>query len=134
MKTLQRELADALHDLLQAEKCVCRESEILAGTCSICLYNKLLKRANALRTFKPPRRIPNTNSIGLFMHCANCLKDKPADIAARDWVKIEAGWTRRGLQLWCRRCEINILHIDFEGAQHPATMAAAKKTKGGKTP
>ena len=133
MKTLQRELADALGNLLSGQECTCLDEALLLGTCSICTYAKLLKRANALRTFKPPRRIPNTNSIGLFMHCANCFKEKPAEVSAREWAQIDAGWTRRGLQLWCRRCDINIVHIDFEGAQHPATMAAAKKSKGGKT-
>jgi hypothetical protein len=60
------------------------------------------------------------NHIKLFFHCAQCMEDKPANISPRDWAQIEAGWTDHGLQVWCKRHETNILHIDFEGQQHPA--------------
>jgi hypothetical protein len=41
-------------------------------------------------------------------------------MSPRDWSSIEAGWTALGLQVWCKRHEINILHVDFEGQKHPA--------------
>lgn len=66
--------------------------------------------------------IPNTNEISSFFHCANCLDDKPDDLAPREWVSIEAGFTPLGFQVWCIRCEANIIHIDFEGVQHPANV------------
>ena len=79
-------------------------------------------------TFLPPRAllmtadIPNTNEISSFFHCANCLDDKPTPMSPRDWISIEAGWTPLGFQVWCIRCECNIVHIDFEGVQHPANV------------
>ena len=33
----------------------------------------------------------------------------------QDYSKIDAGFTERGLQLWCQRHQVNICHIDFEG-------------------
>jgi metal-dependent HD superfamily phosphatase/phosphodiesterase len=30
-----------------------------------------------------------------------------------DYVDIEAGFTSLGVQLWCRRHDCNVLHIDF---------------------
>ena len=33
----------------------------------------------------------------------------------QDYSKIDAGFTERGLQLWCKRDQVNICHIDFEG-------------------
>jgi hypothetical protein len=72
--------------------------------------------------------IENTNEIAMFFHCARCVFEKPAEVAPRDWMRLEAGWTARGLQVWCVRHDINIVHIDFEGHKHPAnTMARARK-------
>ena len=33
----------------------------------------------------------------------------------QDYSKIDAGFTERGLQLWCQRHQVKICHIDFEG-------------------
>jgi hypothetical protein len=30
-------------------------------------------------------------------------------------MHLEVGWTPKGLQVWCKRCERNVLHLDFEG-------------------
>lgn len=57
--------------------------------------------------------IPNT--IRTFFHCALCIAQKPAGFAPRDWAELEVGFTREGLQVWCRRHECNVIHIDFEG-------------------
>lgn len=54
------------------------------------------------------------NEIEVFFHCANCGKrhpDKHQDI--------ECGWTQAGFQVWCRRCHLNIIHMDFQGQKHP---------------
>ena len=57
--------------------------------------------------------LTNELSIGLYLHCKMCLDgETPQDI--------EAGWTEKGLQVWCRNHECNIINIDFEGQQHPA--------------
>jgi hypothetical protein len=80
----------------------------------------------------PPRallmttEIPNTNEISSFFHCASCMDDKPPDLAPREWVSIEAGFTPLGFQVWCKRCECNIIHIDFEGVQHPANVERSR--------
>ena len=64
--------------------------------------------------------ISNDNEITTFAHCANCMPMKPKHLSPRDWVDIEAGFTDIGVQVWCKRCECNIMHIDFEGQRHPA--------------
>ena len=64
------------------------------------------------------------NEMVMFLHCKKCLKKLPADQSPRDYASIEAGWTKSGLQLWCRRHEINIIHVDFEGQRHPAVSGA----------
>ena len=44
---------------------------------------------------------------------------KPADVSPREWAQLEIGFTELGLQVWCKRCEVNVVHVDFEGCQHP---------------
>ena len=64
--------------------------------------------------------IKNENEITTFFHCVRCFDDRPADQSPRDWARLEVGFTEIGLQVWCKRCECNIAHIDFEGQRHPA--------------
>ncbi len=72
------------------------------------------------------REIPNGNKIKAYFHCKHCFDQKPASISPREWLRIEVGWTKLGLQIWCMRCECNIVHIDFEGAQHPANLTRSR--------
>jgi hypothetical protein len=73
------------------------------------------------------RKIPATNSIGLYFHCGRCLGVKPKEVSPSDYSRIEVGWTKLGLQVWCKRCNVNVVHIDFEGMKHPANLAAVEK-------
>ena len=65
---------------------------------------------------------PATNEIVTFFHCSLCIKELPSGISPRDWAQLEVGWTPHGIQIWCKRHECNVAHIDFEGAQHPANL------------
>ncbi len=56
-----------------------------------------------------------TNDISMFLHCKKCLEELPKDTSPREWVRIEAGWTKKGLQVWCVRHEINVMALDFLG-------------------
>lgn len=69
------------------------------------------------------RDIPATNEIKLFFHCKNCLKSKPAHMSPAEYSQIECGWTVLGFQAWCKRCNLNIVHVDFEGQTHPANVS-----------
>lgn len=64
--------------------------------------------------------ITNKNAITAFFHCSNCMGDKPTNQSPRQWTSLEVGFTPIGLQVWCKRCECNVAHIDFEGRKHPA--------------
>jgi hypothetical protein len=55
------------------------------------------------------------NRIGAFLHCRKCLTEMPPGTAPRDWARLESGWTKEGLQIWCVRHDINVLDLDFEG-------------------
>ncbi len=74
----------------------------------------------------------NEDNIEMFLHCGRCIKelkenpDMSATISPKDYSKVQAGWTKKGLQVWCNRHDCNILHIDFEGNTHPADTTYKK--------
>ena len=60
------------------------------------------------------------NQIEIFIHCRKCMDEKPTDISPKDYQQIQVGFTELGIQVWCNRHNCNIIHIDFEGQDHPA--------------
>lgn len=64
--------------------------------------------------------VSNDLAIGAYMHCGKCLEELPSGISPQEWASLSVGWTPLGLQVWCNRHECNVLHVDFEGHQHPA--------------
>ena len=65
------------------------------------------------------RDIPNTNEIKMYLHCRQCLESGSRG-------KYAVGWTELGLQVWCETHEANMMHVDFEGQQHPANQTRKK--------
>lgn len=72
-------------------------------------------------TTKSARDILITNEITTFFHCAMCMAEKPPDQSPREFAQLEVGWTPLGIQVWCKRHEVNVMHMDFEGQQHRAS-------------
>ncbi len=66
------------------------------------------------------REIPNTNEIKMYLHCGKCMDKRPKNKSPMEWARTQAGMTDIGLQVWCNRCNANLIHIDFEGTVHPA--------------
>jgi hypothetical protein len=63
------------------------------------------------------------NEIEMYLHCRECLEQariKGIPESPERYSRISAGFTKRGIQIWCHRHDLNILHMDFEGVQHPA--------------
>ena len=69
--------------------------------------------------------LSNENVIQMFMHCGLCVEEQPDGVSPREWGQLEIGWTSQGLQVWCKRHETNVVHIDFEGHTHPANTHRA---------
>ena len=68
--------------------------------------------------------------ISTFVHCGLCLRELQApgapESSPRDYAQLEVGFTKQGLQVWCKRHECNVMHIDFEGQRHPANTTRPK--------
>lgn len=69
-----------------------------------------------------------TKEIFAFIHCGRCLKELQAGeagtLSPREYASLEIGWTKQGLQVWCSRHEMNVMHVHFEGCKHPARSDA----------
>ena len=66
------------------------------------------------------RDISNELQIKMYMHCGLCLEEKPPHLSPQEFGSIEVGTTKQGFQIWCKRHNCNVMHIDFEGQIHPA--------------
>lgn len=59
--------------------------------------------------------------IEMFIHCEECALEWKADksintkFTPRDYARFSIGWTKKGLQVWCIRHDLNVLHLDFLG-------------------
>ncbi len=67
------------------------------------------------------------NHIQLYLHCRKCIEEitegrAGGENSPKEYQRIQAGWTKEGLQVWCTRHDLNIVHIDFEGTQHKADL------------
>lgn len=70
------------------------------------------------------RAIPASNQIKSYYHCRRCFEEMPRGQSMRTWARIEAGWTALGFQVRCVRHDINLMHVDFEGQQHPTNLTS----------
>ena len=70
------------------------------------------------------RDISNLDEVTLFFQCALCFQEWQNHEAVGEsmatYGRLQMGWTALGIQVWCRRHDCNVAHIDFEGMQHPA--------------
>ncbi|MCE2516511.1 MAG: hypothetical protein J4F41_01480 [Alphaproteobacteria bacterium] len=44
------------------------------------------------------------------------------------YAALDVGFTDRGLQVWCRRHELNVVHVDFDGMALDADFRCLEKT------
>lgn len=56
------------------------------------------------------------DEIQLFFHCRKCSEENIARKESMEqFSRISAGWTKKGLQVWCVRHNCNIINLDFMG-------------------
>jgi hypothetical protein len=65
-------------------------------------------------------KVPVNHQIRQTLQCAMCIAEMPDDGTTwQMWGRMEVGFTKWGLQVWCARHSCNIIHIDFQGYEHP---------------
>jgi hypothetical protein len=72
------------------------------------------------------RDIPATapDESASFIHCKKCVEEIEfgGGGSPRDYSRLSVAFTEIGLQVWCDRHNINVMHIDFQGMKHPANL------------
>ena len=53
--------------------------------------------------------------IQIYMNCKSCMDQLPKGQSMREFARINVGWTKKGFQVWCIRCDKNIIAIDVLG-------------------
>lgn len=61
--------------------------------------------------------VPNTYEILANIYCEKCENDVPYGESIEDYSKLEVGYTELGLQIWCQRCNANVIHIAFNDSE-----------------
>lgn len=61
---------------------------------------------------KAKASVPDIKS---YLHCRHCLEEIPEDQSPATWARLNVGWTKKGLQVWCDRHNQNVLNLDFLG-------------------
>jgi len=53
------------------------------------------------------------NEIEAFIHCGQCLDSLPVGQSPQDYSRLELGYTKKGVQVWCIRHNRNVIHLDL---------------------
>jgi hypothetical protein len=63
--------------------------------------------------------------------CAKCADEYTSgatDAASlRDYSRVDVGFTDQGIQVWCRRHDLNVVHVDFEDARPNADFRCLER-------
>ena len=51
-----------------------------------------------------------TNNISLYLHCKKCLEELPEEVSPSEYSNTQAGWTKKGIQVWCNRHDMDIIN------------------------
>ena len=59
------------------------------------------------------------NKITNQIVCSKCeiefMKAETGSRSLQEYSMLDAGFTNSGLQVWCRRHDVNVVHVDFDG-------------------
>ena len=68
------------------------------------------------------------NNIKNQIVCAKCeaeyIAEKPINTSLQEYSLLDVGFTDVGLQVWCRRHNVNVVHVDFGGNKLKADFRA----------
>ena len=56
--------------------------------------------------------------------CSRCADDvtegRAGLVSMAEYMQLDVGFSSVGLQVWCRRHDANVVHIDFRGCELPS--------------
>ncbi len=61
--------------------------------------------------------MPDQRRIIMNACCRNCEARRPANQSRQDWSRLDVGLTDTGMQVWCRRCRMQVAHFTPQDIQ-----------------
>lgn len=55
------------------------------------------------------------NLIQMYFHCSKCLDEIPKSKSPKNHARLNVGYTKKGIQVWCSRHDCNVVAFDFLG-------------------
>ena len=62
--------------------------------------------------------------IEVHLFCKRCLDEVPENMSPEEYAQVEIGWTPWGMQVWRLRHNTNVLHVNYQGHEHPMVTTA----------
>lgn len=56
-------------------------------------------------------RASEPNAIVRYFHCTCCIQELPKGESPQSWAQLECGLTEDGVQVWCKRHNINVVRM-----------------------
>lgn len=81
-------------------------------------------------------RRPTTKDVGeTFLHCAKCLREKPARYSPREWARLSVALTKTGgIQVYCVRHGLNVVVMEFSLEDMPRTPRTRRAPRSTDSP
>ena len=72
-------------------------------------------------------------SINELVVCSRCADEFEGGgteaVSLREYTVLDVGFTDKGMQVWCRRHDTNVVHIDFDGLRPAADFRCLERSK-----
>lgn len=63
--------------------------------------------------------------------CSKCLDEFASGstdaLNLKAYIRVDVGFTERGVQVWCQRHDLNVVHIDFADARPNADFRCLER-------
>lgn len=70
------------------------------------------------------RPIPSTQQGTRFLHCVKCIEERPEGVSPAEYARLSVSLTPIGIQVFCQRHEINVIHVDLGEGPVRANISA----------
>ncbi|MBT8470697.1 MAG: hypothetical protein HKN10_18250 [Myxococcales bacterium] len=71
------------------------------------------------------------NRIERPVVCSRCADEVAAGqagaVSMQEYARLDVGFSPVGLQVWCRRHSVNVVHLDFGGHRLPADFRCIER-------
>lgn len=66
-----------------------------------------------------------------YAHCRQCFAELPDGMSMEEWARLSVGLTPLGLQVWCVRHGMNVVHYKAVDPSTSAVIEAAREAHNG---